>query len=43
LLSKIPVNLEKIKIEDLNKKMLIATIIAELDAVNLYEQMVVST
>jgi len=39
MLSKIPVNLEKIKEEDLNKEILRAGIIAELDAVNLYEQM----
>ena len=43
MLSKIPVHLEKIKIEDLNKKMLMAAIIAELDAVYLYEQMAVLT
>ena len=39
LLSKIPINLEKIRKEDLNKEILRAAIIAELDAVNLYEQM----
>jgi rubrerythrin len=41
LLSKIPINLEKIRKEDLNKENLRAAIIAELDAVNLYEQMAV--
>jgi len=39
LLSKIPVNLEKIAKKDLDKEILRAAIIAELDAVNLYEQM----
>jgi len=39
LLSKIPINLEKIAKEDLDKEILRAAIIAELDAVNLYEQM----
>jgi len=39
LLSKIPINLEKITQQDLDKEILRAAIIAELDAVNLYEQM----
>ena len=39
MLSKIPINLERLKTEDLNKEILRAAIIAELDAVNLYEQM----
>jgi len=43
LLSKIPINLEKIKKENLNKEILRAAIIAELDAVNLYEQMAALT
>jgi rubrerythrin len=43
LLSKIPINLEKIKKEDLNKEILRAAIIAESDAVNLYEQMAALT
>ena len=43
MLSKIPINLEKIKKEDLNKEILRASIIAELDAVNLYEQMAALT
>jgi rubrerythrin len=43
LLSKIPINLEKIRNEDLNKEILRAAIIAELDAVNLYEQMAALT
>ena len=43
MLSKIPINLERIKSEDLNKEILRAAIIAELDAVNLYEQMAALT
>lgn len=39
MLSKIPINLESIKQEDLDKEILRAAIIAELDAINLYEQM----
>lgn len=40
MLSQIPINLEKIKKEDLDKEILRVGMIAELDAVNLYEQMV---
>ncbi len=43
LLSKIPINLERIAKEDLDKEILRAAIIAELDAVNLYEQMAALT
>ena len=43
MLSKIPINLERLKKEDLNKEILRAAIIAELDAVNLYEQMAALT
>jgi rubrerythrin len=43
LLSKTPIDLDKIKKEDLNKEILRAAIIAELDAVNLYEQMAALT
>jgi len=43
MLSKIPINLGKIKKEDLDKEILRAGIIAELDAVNLYEQMAAMT
>ena len=43
MLSKIPISLERIKKEDLNKEILRAAIIAELDAVNLYEQMAALT
>jgi len=39
MLSKIPIDLEKIKKEDLDKEILRAGIIAEYDAINLYEQM----
>ncbi|MBU7026503.1 MAG: rubrerythrin [Theionarchaea archaeon] len=39
MLSQIPINLEKVKKEDLDKEILRAAIIAELDAINLYEQM----
>ena len=43
MLSEIPKNLEKIKKEDLDKEILRAGIIAELDAINLYEQMAAMT
>lgn len=39
MLSKIPIVLEKVKKEDLDKEILRIAIIAELDAINLYEQM----
>ncbi len=39
MLSKIPIDLEKISKENLDKEILRAGIIAELDAINLYEQM----
>jgi rubrerythrin len=39
MLSTIPIRLEKVKKLDLDKEILRAGIIAELDAVNLYEQM----
>ncbi|MFW6129010.1 MAG: ferritin-like domain-containing protein [Candidatus Aminicenantaceae bacterium] len=39
MLSKIPIDLEKIKKEDIDKEILRAGIIAEYDAINLYEQM----
>ena len=39
MLSKIPIDLEKSKKEDLDKEVLRAAIIAELDAVSLYEQL----
>lgn len=43
MLSKIPMHLEKIKEEMLDKEILRAGIIAELDAINLYEQMAALT
>jgi rubrerythrin len=39
MLSHIPIDLSKVGKADLNKEILRAAIIAELDAVNLYEQM----
>ena len=39
MLSQIPIDLIKVKKEDLDKEILRAGIIAELDAINLYEQM----
>ena len=39
MLSLIPLSLDKIKKEDLDKQILRVGIIAELDAINLYEQM----
>jgi rubrerythrin len=43
MLSRIPIKLEKINKEDLDKEILRAGIIAELDAINLYEQMAAMT
>jgi rubrerythrin len=43
MLSKIPINLESVKKKDLDKEILRAGIIAELDAINLYEQMAAMT
>ena len=40
MLSQIPIDLNKIDPKDLDKEILRAAIIAELDATNLYEQMV---
>lgn len=39
MLSNIPINLEKVKKEDLDKEILRIGMIAELDAVSLYEQL----
>ncbi len=39
MLSKIPVSLDKLAKTDVDKEVLRAAIIAELDAINLYEQM----
>ena len=43
MLSTIPANLEKIKKDDLDNEILRVGIIAELDAINLYEQMAAMT
>ena len=43
MLSKIPTDLGKVKKEDLDKEILRIGIIAELDAVNLYEQLAAMT
>jgi len=43
MLSRMPINLEKVKKEDLDKEILRVGIIAELDAINLYEQMAAMT
>ena len=39
MLSKIPINLNKIKSENIDKEVLRVAVIAELDAINLYEEM----
>ncbi len=39
MLSKIPINLDKVNPDNIDKEILRAAIIAELDAINLYEQM----
>lgn len=43
MLSQIPINLEKLKKEDLDKEILRVGMIAELDAVSLYEQLAAYT
>ncbi len=43
MLSKIPVNIEGMRKEDLDKEILRVAIIAELDAINLYEQLAALT
>jgi len=43
MLSQMPVNFGKVAKKDLNKEILRAAIIAELDAINLYEQMAALT
>lgn len=43
MLSQIPVDFTKVKKENLNREILRAAIIAELDAINLYEQMAALT
>ena len=39
MLSKIPIDINKIKPEDIDKEIIRAALIAELDAINLYEEM----
>jgi len=39
MLSKMPIDLSKVKREDLDREILRAALIAELDAISLYEQM----
>jgi len=43
MLSQIPINLSKVKPADLDKEIMRAAIIAELDAVSLYEQLAAMT
>lgn len=43
MLSKIPFDIEKLSNDDLDKEILRASIIAELDAINLYEQLAALT
>ncbi len=43
MLSQIPISLEKVEKEDLDKEILRVGMIAELDAVSLYEQMAATT
>lgn len=43
MLSQLPINLEKVKEEDIDKEILRAGMIAELDAVSFYEQMAALT
>lgn len=43
MLSKLPIDLNKVNPKDVDKEILRAAIIAELDAVNLYEQMAALT
>ena len=42
-MSQLPINLEKVKKEELDKEILRVGMIAELDAVNLYEQLAAMT
>ncbi|MEM2262196.1 MAG: ferritin family protein [Thermoproteota archaeon] len=43
MISKVPVNVERIGKEEINKEILRVAIIAELDAINLYEQLAQTT
>lgn len=42
-MSSLPINLEKVKKEDLDKEIMRVGMIAELDAINLYEQLAAMT
>lgn len=43
MISKVPINLDKVKKEEINKEILRVAMIAELDAINLYEQLAQAT
>ena len=43
MLEKLPINLDKVKKEDITREVLRVGIIAELDAINLYEQLAAMT
>ncbi len=43
MMSEIPINLQKVRKEDVDKEVLRVGMIAELDAVNLYEQLAAET
>jgi len=43
MLGKIPIDLKKVKQENINKEILRVAIIAELDAIDLYEQLAATT
>lgn len=43
MISKVPIDLEKVKKEEIDKEVLRVAIIAELDAINLYEQLAQAT
>ena len=43
MMSKVPVNMDKMPQEDIDKQILRAIMIAELDSINLYEQMCYNT
>ena len=43
MLSEMPINLEKVKKEDIDKEIMRTAMIAELDAINMYESMAALT
>ncbi|MEM2088127.1 MAG: ferritin family protein [Thermoproteota archaeon] len=43
MISKVPIDLEKVRKEEIDKEVLRVAIIAELDAINLYEQLAQAT